>query len=277
MINQQALFLGICALIGLGLDLYFVIKTVRKGDQHGLRNDLKKIFLVILGMILIGGIIFSAFNLYSGQVQIISDPNPATIYIDGKEWGQTPMMIPSLYPSKYELRVESENYDSWDAVIEVKPQEQLIIYAYLNPKSGILDLEIIPDGVTVYIDGILSSPATNEQTKSLPIGNHTLQLIKTGYITKSMDIVINYNEISSITCHLLPQTGTINITSTPKGANVYIDNTFAGLTPLICDDLRFGLYSVTVSKDGFVPITRQLIVQEESTTDYSFVLNSVVD
>ena len=61
--------------------------------------------------------------------------------------------------------------------------------------------------------------------------------------------------------------GSLRVTSQPAGASVFINNAFAGRTPLVVRTMTVGSRAVRVSLDGYAPWSRGVrIVANESTT-----------
>ena len=61
--------------------------------------------------------------------------------------------------------------------------------------------------------------------------------------------------------------GTLVVTSNPRGANVFINNDFAGRTPLTLRSLPAGSRAVRVGLDGYAPWSRGIrVVANQSTT-----------
>lgn len=67
----------------------------------------------------------------------------------------------------------------------------------------------------------------------------------------------------------LPSTGSLRITSTPKGATVYIDGAERGRTPLTLADMGTGSYDVVLELQGYEPWKETVSVQGERTAELS--------
>lgn len=48
-----------------------------------------------------------------------------------------------------------------------------------------------------------------------------------------------------------PEVGTVQVTSTPPGAGVYLDNEYKGTTPVTINEVPAGTHSVEVRRDGY--------------------------
>src|SRR3989338_787780 len=52
-------------------------------------------------------------------------------------------------------------------------------------------------------------------------------------------------------CSVTTQTGSLNVTSTPISASVYVDGYYKGLTPLTISNLSIGNHTVRVAKSVY--------------------------
>ena len=57
---------------------------------------------------------------------------------------------------------------------------------------------------------------------------------------------------------ITPLTGSINVTSTPSGANVFLNGIFKGITPLILKNVASGTYTINIVKENYQNMTRTL-------------------
>ena len=57
-----------------------------------------------------------------------------------------------------------------------------------------------------------------------------------------------------------PAFGSIAVTSTPPGANIYLDNTYKGFTPLTLDAVSNGNHVVIIRLDGYEETSRTVVV-----------------
>jgi hypothetical protein len=64
-----------------------------------------------------------------------------------------------------------------------------------------------------------------------------------------------------------PTTGRMLVRSAPEGARVTINEQVRGQTPLDLHNMPFGEYEVRVSRDGYVPVTRQITLSAKHPID----------
>lgn len=63
--------------------------------------------------------------------------------------------------------------------------------------------------------------------------------------------------------------GSIELTSSPSEATVYLDGVSKGKTPITINDLDVGTYKLMVKKDGYVDWMRSVTVKESKTESFS--------
>ena len=126
---------------------------------------------------------------------------------------------------------------------EVEPTPLKVKEALAN-----LTLATIPIGATVYIDGIkLGLTPTN--LGEVKAGKHSLRFTKSGYIDKETDITIEPGESKVVTVDL-ERLNIIEVTSKPKGAEIYINDKLEGNTPVKVT-LRSGTYSFRLESENY--------------------------
>jgi len=71
-------------------------------------------------------------------------------------------------------------------------------------------------------------------------------------------------------------TGTVSVTSTPSGANVFIDNVLRGVTPLTLADIPAGSHLILLRLDGYNDYTTTQQVNAGATNTITAALNPSV-
>lgn len=102
----------------------------------------------------------------------------------------------------------------------------------ISPVPGAVaavDLLSEPPGARIVVDGNPTTSCVAPCTMSLPTGRHTATFELNGYNLARR--VFNVPDERSLITPLGRSTGTLVVTSTPAGANIFIDNKPAGKTP----------------------------------------------
>ena len=132
---------------------------------------------------------------------------------------------------------------------------------------GQVAIDSNPQGAQIQIDGKTDpSWITPFTVPSLTAGQHTVTVSKPGYSSDTRTVDVASGSKSFVTTHLAQLMATLAVTSTPAGANVYIDGKDSGkLTPAQVS-VDKGQHVVLVRKPGFI----------DETTSAQFVLAQTV-
>jgi serine/threonine protein kinase len=132
---------------------------------------------------------------------------------------------------------------------------------------GQMAVDSTPQGAQVQIDGKTDpSWVTPFSLSGLTPGQHSITVSKAGYNTDTRAVDVVSGSKSFIVTHLAQLMATLAVSSTPAGANVYVDSKDTGkLTPAQVS-LDKGQHVVLVRKSGFI----------DETTNAQFILGQTV-
>jgi serine/threonine-protein kinase len=121
---------------------------------------------------------------------------------------------------------------------------------------GQMAVDSIPQGAQIQIDGKTDpSWVTPFTFPGLDPGQHTVTASKTGYSSDTRTIQVTSGSKSFVVTHLTQLMATLAVSSTPPGANVYVDGKDTGkLTPAQVS-LEKGQHVVLVRKSGYLDET----------------------
>ncbi len=133
---------------------------------------------------------------------------------------------------------------------------------------GQIVIDSTPQGAQVQIDGKTDPSWVTPLTLSgLAAGQHSVTFSKTGYSTDTRTVAVASGSKVSVTSRLTQSVATLAVTSTPGGANIYVDGKNTGkLTPAQVS-VEKGQHVVLVRKSGFI----------DETTSAQFVLGQIVN
>jgi hypothetical protein len=132
---------------------------------------------------------------------------------------------------------------------------------------GLLAVDSTPPGAQVQVDGRTDpSWVTPFTLSALDPGQHTVTVSKPGYSSDTRTVAVTSGSKVAVTSHLNQLMATLSVTSTPAGANVYVDGKDTGkLTPAQVS-VDKGQHLVLVRKAGYI----------DETTSAQFVLAQTV-
>ena len=95
----------------------------------------------------------------------------------------------------------------------------------------------------------------------LEAGTYTVTIDNPFFQTKEMAVEIKRQEQMKLMVHLQPVVGVVNITSTPVGATIFLDEQAIGQTPLRFDQ-KGGRYTLRVAAEKYADIVEQLAITQ---------------
>jgi serine/threonine-protein kinase len=130
--------------------------------------------------------------------------------------------------------------------------------------KGSLHIESDPAGATVTLNDEVRG-VTPYDVDGLFLGNHKVKVELKGYAPDERNVALSEEapkgSFSVSLSKTAPAMGAAEIVSTPDGAQVRIDGSGAGQTPLSSLSLKVGKHEVEITKEGFEPWTGTLVVR----------------
>ena len=204
-----------------------------------------------------------------GEVNIISIDG-ASIYIDG-EFKANERWSGRLSPGIYQAESRLEKYRNDRQSIEVVVGKAVEIKLNPMPRNGHIDIISTPIEARISIDGKDYGLSPNTASNLL-IGEHSLQLTKTGYGSITKTIIIKENETIEINEEMLSGKE-ITINSKPSGAALSIDGQSYGQTPWT-GTLAFGDHNIKLI-NGKKTVNEQITISQSGKSSYSYDVSDI--
>jgi hypothetical protein len=138
-------------------------------------------------------------------------------------------------------------------------------------QPGSMDLQSVPDGASVTVNGDYRGK-TPLIINGLSPSTYTVSFSRPGFLDMYAQVIVQGGRNSEVIANLQPQTGSFAVNSTPSGARVLLDQTYAGLSPVILLNTTPGNHTVTLEKDGYVTDARQVSLAAGQQTPVDVVL-----
>ncbi len=203
--------------------------------------------------------------------EILSEPAAsATVQIDGKPMGQTPLTELALHAGEHELLVTAERFLDHHEVLQVEGGgRRKVIAVNLQPAWANVELITTPAGARVFVD----EQEMGETPLSLEMlqGSRQLKISKTGFKTWQENIKIVAGEHRRLPLTLVRADGKVVIRSDPPGASVTIDSRYRGRTPLNIALAPDREYRLSFSLSGYEKAARSILVRSDQ--DGSVLVN----
>lgn len=199
----------------------------------------------------------------TGALYVLSTPSGSSVYLDDAYKGITPVTLNGLSATTHILQIDHAGYYDWKSSVDVPAGGTRTVDATLNPMSasttGWLYITSSPGGASVSLDGNVmgQTPASGAlKLNNIASGTHTVILTCPGYQQYSTGVTVTPNTVTEVSAILTSSgtptgTGGLAISSTPAGANVFLDNVFIGISPLTMTTVAAGSHVVSIKLDGY--------------------------
>jgi formylglycine-generating enzyme required for sulfatase activity len=170
-----------------------------------------------------------AYTLQPGwiDVKIISQPEGASVSLDGESVGVTPLES-EILQGLHTLMLSLDKYKPVTVQQDIVAGRRVQLDDFiLVPADGELQLSSEPAGATISVGGVFygSTPAS----LALPSGEeHRIRLSKPGYQISDRKIQLAPEEQQSLEVNLSPQYGVVFITARPADATLVLDGKPSG-------------------------------------------------
>ncbi len=206
-----------------------------------------------------------------GSLMLISNPENALIYLEGKKYGRTPRTINELTPGNYAIELVLADYQTWSVKAGIVPGEEITIKAELQEKPGSISIKSRPSDAKIFIDGN-EAGSTPETINDIECGTRIVKLVMEDYCEWSENVEVIPNKMSSLTAVLLEMAGSVSIKSSPSKAMITVDGNEVGTTPAIVGDLSPGKHIVNISRDGYNVWSQSVEIDAKKMTVISAIL-----
>jgi len=142
------------------------------------------------------------------------------------------------------------------------------------PSTATLAVDSRPQGAEVYLDGRLQG--RTPLSLGVNPGRHEVEVRLSGYQPYRVTVNPRPGERVQVFAQLVPEPrqGTLAVTSTPSGAEVYLNGALRGRTPLSLA-LPEGRYEVELRLSGYEPHRTRVEVRRGETTRLDVRLNPI--
>ena len=205
---------------------------------------------------------FAAFAEESKAIRcdFSSQPEGATVIVDDMTRGVTPLTLYDLAPGRRHVRFELANYDGVDEFMFLREGGAVSKNAVLRPIKGILLLVTEPEGCDVSLDGMSLGKTPRLVTSLDAKDTHRLLVQKPGYQPRIVEVKFNGRTPLVKNEALVIDSGVIEVTSEPSGAEVAVNGNSCGRTPTKIEGVPKGRATVSLKKNGFADESRELAI-----------------
>ncbi len=192
----------------------------------------------------------------TGKVMIVTEPAGARVTIKGELKGVTPLILQDLPLGTYEAMLDKSGFEPKPVSWKVAGPRPVEVAVPMASNIGVLVVKSEPSRAAVYINDKLVGHT--EYRTNLEEGAYNLKISSPGYAEINRNVIVTKNTEHEENIPMVELAGSLEVISKPDKAEVKIDDKTQGLTPLKIDSIKAGNYTVTISKDGYDTVTREV-------------------
>lgn len=198
----------------------------------------------------------------------------ATIYIDKEPVGLAPLTSQPLASGTHTVTAVKTNYQSDEQTVELHDGETKTVAPVLRADYAMVTLTV-EENAEIWVNGELKGTGT--WTGGLTSGDYKIETRLPNRRSMSVMKHISSEEARQTIALETPVEayGSLNISTVPDMADVYIDEKYVGQTPLFMRRYLVGDYDIRIRKDHFEDYHTTVTVLEHQMTAVEGRMQSV--
>ena len=223
------------------------------------------------------GVYELVLGMETATLVIRAVPAEAEIYVDNQRVGRGESITAVSIGAEHRYRVVCEDYWSKEGALYFDKREEKTLNIELEPNFGYITIKSEPSGADIFIDDTKVG-TTPYQMKKIKLGQHVVELRKTGYENYADMVTIKTGEVNKQLENVLLAAvrvpmGSLELTSSPTGAVITINRRQYGQTPKTLTDFEVGTYTVYFSKEGYQDLSQTVQVKDGKKETLAVTLN----
>lgn len=203
-----------------------------------------------------------------GKLIIESTPSGASVTIDDKMAGETPIEI-SVNGGFIDVSVFMPEFAPSTETIEITQQTTTAERHYrLQAEQALINLDLRPAGGRLIVNGIVVNATERLSVEARK--NHKITYQKPGYFPQTQTANLNSKQSTTLVFDLAEENGDVSINSNPK-ATVKINGIGLGSTPMNLS-LQVMPQQITLSRPGYRTVIQTVTPSSKSAKDVSVTL-----
>ena len=209
------------------------------------------------------------------RVSIKSQPEGATVIVDGRDRGTTPTMLFDLQPGRHHIKFRLAGYQEADRFFDTKEGPFIEKSEVLVEEKGLLLLKTDPPGCNIAVDGVSVGVSPRLITNLAAKDSYSVRLSKAGYQTQTIAVKFNGREPLVREETLILDSGVVNVLSDPAGAEVSVNDVVRGATPVLVKGVPKGRATVKFKLPGFKDEVREIVMKAGDQQTLSIALTAL--
>lgn len=220
------------------------------------------------------------------QLTVSSNPAGAQITFDGSPLCVTPCTLTGIAPGQHAILATKSGYSSANRNIVLSSGGNTTISMDLSAASAKLSVASNPAGAVILVDGQDTGKLSPSQFLFNQPGAHTVVLRRAGYLDETTTVNAEAGQTATVNLVLKPlgntdeiraagghfkkvfggsdtaSMGIVSVKTTPKGAQIMINNRVLDKTAPFDFYLNPGTYVIDITMSGYHSLHRVIVVEE---------------
>ncbi|MDX9694300.1 MAG: FISUMP domain-containing protein [Bacteroidales bacterium] len=203
-----------------------------------------------------------------GFVKINTTPEQgASVEIDGISVNNvTPFTSQMLVLGKHKATVKMAMFSSKTEEFIITEGQTTNLTIAMEPNFATVNITTNPEA-EIFIDD--ERKGTGTYTGRVLPGLHTFEAKKDKYYSDKKQQEFTVGETVNLSLHPRAKTGKTDIISTPIDATIKLNGVSYGTTPTSLKDILIGEYTLTLEKQGYGTVTKNITITENQTLSIS--------
>ncbi len=203
-----------------------------------------------------------------GGLAIRTNPPGAEMRVGAVALDKSPLTLEDQKLGKYPVRIRLDGYEDWSGEVEVKENEFADLDVVLVRSTGTAAFSSDPPGLEVEVVGRAvpgtPAPAPRQTVRTpvdlkLPTGTYDVILRRSGWPDQKRTIEVTRHQTIAVNAEFMG--GTLELYSTPGGAEVWSGGKQVGTTPYRVSEVVPGRHDFELRLKGYKTTATSLTVQ----------------
>jgi uncharacterized protein (TIGR02145 family) len=208
-----------------------------------------------------------------GYISVNSQPESgAQVFVNGKLLtARTPLTTEAIASGEHTVQVVKEMYQPAVQKVTVTDGQTTPLTVRLQPNFAELTV-IAPLGATIVLNN--EQKGVGSWNGRLSSGIYSVEARLSKHKVAKQDVELATGEKRTIELEPTPIYGSLDVISSPSGANIRIDGKDYGTTPNTLNRLLIGEYTVELSRQGYSAVRKSISINEGASASINETLQN---